>query len=69
MTSAERAASGRLTTHVLDTMSGQPGAGIAVELFRLEGEQQQRLARATTNADGRARGAAAAGTGAAARRL
>ncbi len=53
MSSAERAASGRLTTHVLDTMSGEPGAGIAVELFRLEGGRQQRLAEATTNAEGR----------------
>jgi 5-hydroxyisourate hydrolase len=53
MSSAAAGASGRLTTHVLDTMSGEPGAGIAVELFRLEGERQQRLARVTTNADGR----------------
>jgi 5-hydroxyisourate hydrolase len=53
MTIAKEAASGRLTTHVLDTMSGEPGAGIAVELFRLDGEQKRRLARVTTNADGR----------------
>ena len=46
--------SGRLTTHVLDTTSGEPGAGIAVELFRLEGERRQPLARIATNADGRA---------------
>jgi 5-hydroxyisourate hydrolase len=54
MTDARQAASGRLTTHVLDTMSGQPGAGLAIELFRLEGEQRRRLAGVITNADGRA---------------
>jgi 5-hydroxyisourate hydrolase len=54
MTTAAGGASGRLTTHVLDTMSGEPGAGIAVELFRLHGERQVRLARVATNADGRA---------------
>ena len=53
MTTAPRGASGRLTTHVLDTTSGQPGAGITVELSRLDGERPERLARATTNADGR----------------
>ena len=50
MTGTEPA--GRLTTHVLDTMSGLPGAGLVVELFRLDGGRQ-RLARLTTNADGR----------------
>jgi len=43
---------GRLTTHVLDTMSGLPGAGLVVELFRLDGGRQL-LQRLTTNADGR----------------
>lgn len=43
---------GRLTTHVLDTMSGLPGAGLVVELYRLD-DGRQRLARVTTNADGR----------------
>lgn len=43
---------GRLTTHVLDTMGGLPGAGLVVELFRLDGGRQ-RLARVATNADGR----------------
>jgi 5-hydroxyisourate hydrolase len=54
MTDARREAAGRLTTHVLDTMSGQPGAGIEIELFRLEGEDRRRLASVTTNQDGRA---------------
>jgi len=43
----------RLTTHVLDTTHGCPGAGIAIDLYRLDGEQRQLLARAVTNADGR----------------
>jgi 5-hydroxyisourate hydrolase len=43
---------GRLTTHVLDTVQGKPGAGISIELFRL-GATRERLASATTNADGR----------------
>jgi 5-hydroxyisourate hydrolase len=42
---------GRLTTHVLDTASGRPAAGITVELFRFGA--QERLAVAVTNADGR----------------
>lgn len=45
---------GRLTTHVLDTMSGQPGAGLEIELFRLEGDARRRLASVTTDQDGRA---------------
>ncbi|MBX6320204.1 MAG: hydroxyisourate hydrolase, partial [Rhodospirillaceae bacterium] len=32
------AASGRLTTHVLDTASGRPAAGVRVELARLTPE-------------------------------
>jgi 5-hydroxyisourate hydrolase len=46
---------GRLTTHVLDTTAGRPGAGILVELFRVDawGERGERLASMTTNDDGR----------------
>ena len=43
---------GRLTTHVLDTASGRPAAGLTVELFRVDASGG-RLAVATTNADGR----------------
>ena len=43
---------GRLTTHVLDTAHGRPGAGIAVTLFRLDGERRE-IARTITNHDGR----------------
>jgi 5-hydroxyisourate hydrolase len=53
MTTAVPAASGRLTTHVLDIMSGRPGAGLVVELSRIDGNQRQPLGRLTTNADGR----------------
>ena len=43
---------GALTTHVLDTAAGKPGAGIVVELFRL-GTSRTLLMSATTNGDGR----------------
>jgi len=43
---------GNLTTHVLDTATGCPGAGIVIELFRLENDRTL-LSTATTNADGR----------------
>jgi 2-oxo-4-hydroxy-4-carboxy-5-ureidoimidazoline decarboxylase len=45
---------GRLSTHVLDTHSGKPAAGIAVELVELSDLGKSRvIARAVTNADGR----------------
>ena len=44
---------GRLSTHVLDTANGKPAGGLAIELFRLEGEQRRSVVRTTTNADGR----------------
>jgi 2-oxo-4-hydroxy-4-carboxy-5-ureidoimidazoline decarboxylase len=44
---------GRLSTHVLDTHAGRPAAGMAVELFEFAGGRAHRIARATTNADGR----------------
>jgi 2-oxo-4-hydroxy-4-carboxy-5-ureidoimidazoline decarboxylase len=44
---------GRLSTHVLDTHAGRPAVGVAVELYELAGERAQRIASATTNADGR----------------
>ncbi|MCC8391645.1 hydroxyisourate hydrolase [Paraburkholderia sp. MMS20-SJTR3] len=44
---------GKLTTHVLDTANGRPGAGIKVELFALAGESRRALKTATTNSDGR----------------
>ncbi len=46
---------GRLTTHVLDTASGNPAAGLKIELFRLDGGTVH-LKTIVTNADGRADG-------------
>jgi 5-hydroxyisourate hydrolase len=43
---------GRLTTHVLDTAHGRPGAGIDVSVYRIDGSRT-RVAAAVTNADGR----------------
>jgi 5-hydroxyisourate hydrolase len=46
---------GRLTTHVLDTAQGRPGAGIRIELYWLgpKGDARVPLANLTTNGDGR----------------
>ncbi len=51
--STELVVSGHVTTHVLDTMSGSPGAGLVVDLFRIDGMVRQPLQRLTTDADGR----------------
>ena len=40
---------GKLTTHVLDTVSGKPGEGVLVKLTQGGAE----IARGVTNADGR----------------
>jgi 5-hydroxyisourate hydrolase len=47
------AMAGFLTTHVLDTARGCPAAGLAIELFRIEGEKRTSLRKLVTNADGR----------------
>ena len=44
---------GRLTTHVLDTASGRPGAGIRITLYRNLGERYALVKDAITNDDGR----------------
>lgn len=44
---------GRLTTHVLDTARGRPGAGITVELWRVDGDMPVLITTAVTNSDGR----------------
>jgi 2-oxo-4-hydroxy-4-carboxy-5-ureidoimidazoline decarboxylase len=45
---------GRLSTHVLDTHSGKPAAGVAFELIELSELGQSRLVtRGVTNSDGR----------------
>jgi 5-hydroxyisourate hydrolase len=45
--------SGFLTTHVLDTASGQPAAGMAIDLYRLEGDTRAHIVSMVTNDDGR----------------
>jgi 5-hydroxyisourate hydrolase len=45
-----------LTTHVLDTANGTPAQGMAIDLYRIEGEGRQKLKSVTTNADGRVDG-------------
>ena len=45
---------GRLTTHVLDTARGAPGAGIALTLYRVASDGGRvKVAAAVTNVDGR----------------
>ena len=44
---------GRLSTHVLDTGSGQPAVGMAIELFEFAGGNAHLIGQAVTNADGR----------------
>lgn len=43
---------GRLTTHVLDTATGKPGAGLALTVYRLDGGRRE-VAKTVTNDDGR----------------
>lgn len=49
----EGATMGRLTTHVLDTASGRPAAGVRITLHRNLGERYALVRDAVTNADGR----------------
>ena len=44
---------GRLSTHVLDTSRGRPGAGMRYTLYRVEEGARVLLAEGVTNADGR----------------
>jgi 2-oxo-4-hydroxy-4-carboxy-5-ureidoimidazoline decarboxylase len=45
---------GRISTHVLDTHSGHPAAGVMIELLQLSASgEAQSVARTTTNRDGR----------------
>ncbi len=50
------AGSGRLTTHVLDTMHGKPASGMRFDLLMLHGDHSDHLVSGETNADGRAPG-------------
>ena len=47
------ASGGYLTTHVLDTASGQPASGLALSLYSIDGNTLTRLGEFVTNADGR----------------
>ncbi|NHZ80964.1 hydroxyisourate hydrolase [Massilia sp. CCM 8695] len=44
---------GKLSTHVLDTTQGKPGAGVVVELYAVAGGARTLLKTVTTNRDGR----------------
>ena len=44
---------GRLTTHVLDTAHGKPGAAMRVRLYRKRGGSYDAVKEILTNADGR----------------
>jgi 5-hydroxyisourate hydrolase len=50
-----------LSTHVLDTARGAPGAGIAIALYAIDGAARRLIARAETNEDGRTVPALASG--------
>ena len=50
------AGGGRLTTHVLDTASGRPAAGMSISLYRVSGNERTLLKTVATNADGRCDG-------------
>ena len=45
--------SGKLSTHVLDTMHGIPAAGVKIELHRITDGEAEIIKATTTNADGR----------------
>lgn len=48
---------GRLTTHVLDLVSGAPAAGMTIELAAFNGDVRRPVIRTKTNRDGRLDGA------------
>ena len=48
-----KAEAGRLTTHVLDTASGRPAAGLRITLYRINGEERAKIKDVVTNHDGR----------------
>lgn len=45
-------ATGRLSTHVLDTARGKPAAGVTITLYRI-GATAEKILETVTNADGR----------------
>ncbi|QPC89442.1 hydroxyisourate hydrolase [Mesorhizobium sp. INR15] len=53
MAETSKADGGRLTTHVLDTASGKPAAGMSIAFYRHDGTARTHLKTVVTNADGR----------------
>lgn len=53
MAETSKAGGGRLTTHVLDTATGMPAAGLSIALYRLDGPARAHLKSVVTNSDGR----------------
>ena len=53
MAETSKADGGRLTTHVLDTATGRPAAGLSIALYHLDGQARTHLKTVVTNADGR----------------
>ena len=53
MAETSKADGGRLTTHVLDTATGKPAAGLSIALYHLDGDGRTHLKTVVTNADGR----------------
>ncbi len=47
---------GRLSTHVLDTATGRPAAGVRITLYRISGQSHRKVKEVVTNADGRTDG-------------
>lgn len=48
-----QAGASRLTTHVLDTASGRPAAGMKIALYRVSGNSHHLVKEVVTNDDGR----------------
>lgn len=44
---------GKLSTHVLDTTQGKPGAGVQLALYAVADGERRLIKRASTNQDGR----------------
>ncbi|MDQ2819827.1 MAG: hydroxyisourate hydrolase [Pseudomonadota bacterium] len=44
---------GKISTHVLDTTIGKPGAGVTVELYRVDATARTLMRADITNVDGR----------------
>ncbi|MHA6484296.1 hydroxyisourate hydrolase [Paenibacillus sp. strain BS8-2] len=51
--SNEERLGGRITTHVLDTVLGEPAQGMEIMLYRMVGDTTELIAVSATNKDGR----------------